>query len=859
MNLLNRVLFLLVFLFFNLDLYAQDLQIDSLKERLNSVRGSEKADVLQDLAREFKYEDPKRAMQYAEKALQVLDSFPDQRLKAKTLGRMARIHQITGLYDSALYYANLFQDKSLSTKDTFLIANSHNYLGIIHSNLGNYPDALTHIRRYIEFSKQLGQERHMGMGYNNLGNIYLHLGDYDRALENYMEFLRISEKLRLKTDGIPTALSNIALIYREIDSLGKALQHLFRAAEVSKEVNDRVSLSSIYSNIGTVFEKQESIDSARMYYQRAMYLSRQLNRQTGIASNFLNLANLENQEGNCSQALRMYQSALDIYSRINDRDGELHSLYRIGRCYRMTDQMEPAREFLQRAKVKAQKFGDKVILRDCHHELYKLFEKKGQLEQALACYKIYERYSDSIFSRKSSDNIAKWQIRYRTEQKEQRITLLETQRKLQDARIKRQNLMLWALVIGAAFILGFLFIIYRLYRIKRRTNHQLAEQNRQIKLQNREIETQSRELARANEELKKLSIVASETDNLIFLADARGRIEWVNQAVSRVYGKKTQDLKGEDLFGLSSYESREALTQKFYEKKQSINYESSLKDSKGAAYHFQTTLTPITDRQGNIERIIAVDSDITRIKQVEQDLVQKQKELEQANATKDKFFSIISHDLKNPFNSLLGLSDLLVRKADRMDPDKVRTFHHSIYTTTRHAYELLSNLLQWSRSQLQQISINPTAFDMSELVEKNISLHQERAKEKSIGLVNHIQGDIHVWADYNMITTVVRNLLSNAIKFTGPGGVVEIDASDQDKYWEFQVRDTGMGISEEQIGQIFQLGKAYTVDGTDKEKGTGLGLVLCKEFVSKNAGEIHAYSRDAGGSMFSFTLPKASL
>ena len=712
---LNRVLFL-VFLLPNLTLSAQDFPADSLKERLKFVRGGEKASVLQNLAGELKYEDPQCAMQYAEEALDVLDSLTDKTLKAKTLGRISRIHQITGSYDSALHYARLFYDKSQAAKDTFLIANAHNYMGITYSHLGHYSEALTHVNRYIELSEQLGRKHHMGMGYNNMGNTYLHLGDYDRALENYMEFLRISEKLQLKKDGIPTALSNIALIYREIDSLNKALKHLLRAVEVSKEVRDRVSLSQIYSNIGKVYEKQEILDSARMYYQRAMYLSRSLNRQNGIASNLLNLADIENQQGNCSQALQMYHNAMDIYSRINDRDGKGHALYHIGRCYRTTGKMGPACEFLKKAEDQAQVLGDKILLRDCYHELYKVYEAWGKPAGALDYYKKYNRYSDSIFSHESADNIAKWQIRYRSKKKQQRITLLETQRKLQQARIKRQNLLLWALIIGAVFILGFSFIIYRLYRIKKRTNHQLAEQNREIAAQSRE--------------------------------------------------------------------------------------------------------------------------------------------LEKANATKDKFFSIISHDLKSPFNSLLGLSDLLVRKADQMDPQKIRTFHQSIHNTTRHAYDLLLNLLQWSRSQLHQISIHPVEFDMSELVEKNIALHQQRAKEKGLELLNHVQYDITVFADYNMITTVVRNLLSNAIKFTGTGGSVEIDANDRGGFWEFQVRDTGMGISEQQIRQIFQLEQTYSAEGTEKEKGTGLGLVLCKEFISQNGGAIRAANRDGAGSIFSFTLPK---
>lgn len=850
-------MFVWVMLSFSLSLHAQKPSPDSLKQTLGFTEGVERADVLQQLARALKYEDPSRAKYYAGKALEVLDTFPDKVLKAKALGRLSRINQLTGNYDTALIYARRFLDSSSVVGDTFLIANAHNYMGIVQRYLGNHTQAVEHLKKYIDLTGKLDKRHHVGMGYNNLGNTYYQLGDYDKALEYYMKFLRIAEELRLKKDGISIALCNMALIYMNIDSFDRALDHLYRAEKVSRQVNDQVSLAAVYANIGEVLEKRGEWNRSEEYYQWALDLNKKLERQNGMASSYIHLGNLRNKQDQCDEAMGWYRKALDIYSRIEHPNGRMNALYRIGKCYRNDGNPDSSRIYLHRAMERAQDQGDKVMLRDCAHELYHLYDDADEPAMALKWYKTYDRYADSIFSEKSADNIAKWQIRYQSKQKQQRIELLETQHKLQQARISRQNMFLWVLVIGSALILFLLFLLYRVYRMKRKTNYRLSEQNKKIRAQNSEIAAQSRKLSEANEQLQKLSIVASETDNLIFLADSTGRIEWVNHAASRLYGKKRKDFEGKNLFDMISHEKRDGLLHEFYDKKESINYESTLNGANGKEYYFQTTLTPLVDEQGKIERIIAVDSDITRIKDVEKDLVQKQEELKQANATKDKFFSIISHDLKNPFNSLLGMTDLLVRRGEKMSSERVRTFHQSLHTTTRQAYELLSNLLQWSRSQLDKITVNPESFDMSVLAEQNIPLHEQRAREKGIDLINHLEGrNFPVYADYQMITTVLRNLLSNAIKFTGNGGSVSLDAVEGDGFWEFQVSDTGMGIPEERLDKLFKLGESYSAPGTDEETGTGLGLVLCKEFVDKNGGTIYAFNKKGSGSTFSFTLPK---
>jgi len=710
--------------------FNMGVQPDSLNpDAPDSVKIS-RADRYQALARKYKNDNPSEALHYALRAHRLLQQAPNDTLQAKVFGRISRVYQIMGKHDSALYYARRFQDQAEATGHTYLLANACNYVGIVQAKLGHYPEAIACIERYISLIRQQDEPRHIAMGYNNLGNCYLEMGGYDEALAYFMKSLEISEEHEIKREGIPKALTNIASVYTKIDSLDQALVHLSRAEEIFCEVDDKVGLSHLYINMGNVYEKKGALDWADKCYHRSMELSQNLGRREGIARACIFLADLRLDEGSDQQVRQLYEEALAIYRDIKDKEGIACVLYHLGRYENRSGEIRSSLDHLNQAFQLAGNIGAVDILRQCCYELYKLHEKEGHQREALASYKRYDRYEDSLYSRTSSDQIAKWQIRYKTQQKEKRISLLESQRKVNQLRLKRQRLIVIVLIVGAIVILGFLFLLYRLYRSKRKVNLRLSRHFEEIQQKNREIAAQSASLAEANEELK------------------------------------------------------------------------------------------------------------------------------QANATKDKFLSIISHDLKNPFNSILGLSDLLVRKGDQLDPQKVRKFHHSIYITSRHAYDLLSNLLQWSRSQLQRIEIHPQSFDMYELVVDNIMMQQERARMKEVLLVNKMDPHLMVYADHNMITTVMRNLLSNAIKFTRAGGRVEIGYSERKGYWEFHVMDNGKGISSDIREKLFHPEYVYSEEGTDQEKGTGLGLLLCKEFVNKNGGEIYVSSEPEKGSTFSFTLPK---
>ncbi|MEP2771678.1 MAG: ATP-binding protein [Fulvivirga sp.] len=231
------------------------------------------------------------------------------------------------------------------------------------------------------------------------------------------------------------------------------------------------------------------------------------------------------------------------------------------------------------------------------------------------------------------------------------------------------------------------------------------------------------------------------------------------------------------------------------------------------------------------------------------------KKLKQLNLTKDKFFSIIGHDLKNPISSLISFSNLLTNHIDRMSKEEIRTMSIDFDKTLKNSYNLLDNLLEWSRSQTDQIEYNPVNFDIKELIAENKELMTAQAISKNINIDKGEVKSTIVYADKNCINTVIRNLISNALKFTPEGGKVTVSVTNTNEEVTVSVADNGVGMSKEVVNKLFTIDNKHATEGTAKEKGTGLGLVLCKEFVEINKGKIWLESELNKGSVFYFSLP----
>ncbi|MFC2096403.1 sensor histidine kinase, partial [Bacteroidota bacterium] len=228
------------------------------------------------------------------------------------------------------------------------------------------------------------------------------------------------------------------------------------------------------------------------------------------------------------------------------------------------------------------------------------------------------------------------------------------------------------------------------------------------------------------------------------------------------------------------------------------------------------------------------------------------------NASKDKFFSIIAHDLRNPIAGFLNLTEILTTNFDVFTENESKEFIEVMNQASKQLYNLLENLLQWSRAQTGSITYEPKFVSVKKMVNDTIDALMINIENKSIKINIKVDEKTVVFVDENMITTVIRNLLSNAIKFTHPEGHISIRCFPKDELVELSVIDNGIGIRKEDIDKLFRIDQHLTTQGTSDEKGSGLGLILCKEFVEKNGGNIWAESDLNKGSSFIFTLPRKS-
>ena len=297
-------------------------------------------------------------------------------------------------------------------------------------------------------------------------------------------------------------------------------------------------------------------------------------------------------------------------------------------------------------------------------------------------------------------------------------------------------------------------------------------------------------------------------------------------------------------------------------KKSKLMLEQKVKDRTAELEDANEKLTRTTLELDEANRLVN-ESNKKLIHQADE-LVKKKDALEnvntklsELNATKDKLFSIIAHDLKSPFNSLLGFSDLLFTNAENSSKEEIREYSKLLLDSATKAYDLLENLLHWSRAQRGSIVYTPLVFDLLPVINKNIDLFQAIAEKKQITIRTELHcKKTEVFADQSLIDIVVRNLINNAIKFTQQSGTITIHCSEFDTDTvQIEIEDNGVGIKEEDIKKLFRMDQSFSTEGTNREKGTGLGLILCKEFIELNKGVIWVKSKVNSGSRFMLTIP----
>ncbi|MBM2817061.1 MAG: Signal transduction histidine kinase [Ignavibacteria bacterium] len=353
----------------------------------------------------------------------------------------------------------------------------------------------------------------------------------------------------------------------------------------------------------------------------------------------------------------------------------------------------------------------------------------------------------------------------------------------------------------------------------------------------------------------------------VIQVDNHDVIKFVNPRFCELLGYDESELLGKVGYETIIFEEdRETIKEKNLNRLSGMyeHYELTMKKKSDSAIYFLMSASPVINQEGIVTGSMSVCTDITDRKQAEAEIQKKNIELAELNASKDKFFSIIAHDLKSPFNGFLGLTKIMAEEIQNLTMSEMQEYSHVMQSTAQTLYKLLENLLEWSKIQRGLTQFEPESCILFLIVRENIDIVSEFVKKKNIEVITKIPVYMQVTADIPMLNTVFRNLISNAVKFTPRGGKIEVgiadsklsESSELSKHCIIYIRDSGIGMSTDIIENLFKLDRKISRPGTENEPSSGLGLLLSKEFIEKHGGRIWVESQEGQGTTFYFSLPK---
>ena len=354
--------------------------------------------------------------------------------------------------------------------------------------------------------------------------------------------------------------------------------------------------------------------------------------------------------------------------------------------------------------------------------------------------------------------------------------------------------------------------------------------------------------------------IAQTSLDFVVIVGKDGYIEFVNDSTAKAFGMKASEMLGRDYADFFSPKNKES---------HSKDLEAVLRTGEARTadillkvqeqeHSFHCWLIPLPGEDNSVSAVMNVARDVTEQRRVRKQIPQAAVDLQELNEKKDRLLSILSHDLRNPFHALLGFCELIAQEADLLHADRVQHYTVVLQHALKKQYELLENILAWSRIQLNGGSVEPVRIDVHALVDAVLETMKPQIVRKDLHVNNQVAAMTNLVTDPLVIRSVLHNLLSNAVKFTPHGGSIHITANSADGLCHVTVRDTGVGMDRTLLGRIFDLQSIVSNPGTDNEPGTGLGLALCKEMLEKLGGSIRVESHPGAGSSFSVTLPAGS-
>jgi PAS domain S-box-containing protein len=635
---LTKYILILIFTTFVYSSYSQNnAQIDSLLVELRSAKvDSGKVILLNELHNEYVHLDREIAVSYAREALNLS-------LKVKYNRGAAQSYYNIGLYYDERNNFNLsieFVKKSLeiSSKlnDTLQVAMGYYQLGKVYFYKGDYVLSLECYNKSLNLCTELNEDRGIAYNYQAIGGIYQNTGNNHIALEYYFKGFEIQKKINDKY-GITFAYNNISNIYKELADFDKAIDYIEESLTISEEIKNRNGIASSYQELGLIYIETSNFEKAQAYLALSLKIFNKISNKRDAAKSYLGVGTIYDSLNIYDKAFENFNKALDLYNEIDDKSGIIQANVKLGFLYISFEDYPNAIVCLKKAEKLSRKIGNYERLIEATKGLNIIYVKQKKFREAHKYLSLNKHISDSLRKEDNIKKVTQTILQYEFGQKQKDIELKQQKRKdTFNAELKQQKL--FRNISFAAFTVMVIiaFVIFGFFKIKQKANIQLSsrkreilEKNEELKQQGEEIIAQSETLQKINTELKKLSIVAQHTHNAVIIMDPLGNYEWINDSFTRIFGLTLKDLKIKikNIIGSSTSKEVKAQINKCIQTKQTVNYEffSEFLSDKGTWIH--ATLTPVLDNEGNITKLIAIDTDISELKEAEQQILQKTEEI----------------------------------------------------------------------------------------------------------------------------------------------------------------------------------------------------------------------------------------
>ena len=707
----------------------------------------------------------------------------------------------------------------LSEKTGDINVKYHKYvrIGQMYHQLGLYHLALEYLLDASSYFFKTDDEGSLAWLYSDIGNVYFALYQYDIAEPYYQQGLQAMQKLKDKY-GESVMHNNIALCQLSTGKFNESFQNLDIALKLRQEIENTYAiyhskylLAKNYTIVGNHdkgFELYHEIWDKYLHDDMLPEEARMLRASAGLAifGYYRHVGNLEKAEKYLNNAIEIIRSVGDAYSLGS-------ALAQKAQFYVEQDKNHEALEIFSDIFEYAIQHGFTSNAHFYANWLVRLNFREKNMKEVEKYYNIYTTLTDTLLTQRSSENLVKLHSIVQNHIKE-----------VENAHLREEQIYYNRLLIISSISLIIIVILVFWTYLKDKRN------------------------------LVKIRKLANASSEGIVIHD-RGIIIDYNNQFKKMFLNNKNNLIHNNLLDFS-LEKDKADMQKLLSSNEKSELEVEMMSSSDNLIDVKITSRPYIYRKKEVR--VAVIQDITKINEYIKSLIVAQKELKVLNATKDRLFSIIAHDLKNPFNAIIGFTNLMKDSWQELDRVEMDEMINMINESSISAHSLLENLLDWARIQTSQISFQPTTFQLRALIDEVEILLSAAIKLKQIDFKIDCREDLDVYADNRMLSTVIRNLVTNAIKFTHIKGEIKINAQENNSLVIIAIEDNGIGMDQEYLDNIFNIDRIKSNSGTRNEKGTGLGLVLCKELVEYHHGELIVDSELDIGSKITIVIPQAS-